>query len=312
MSVDDCGAFDSPRAFVRRVLRFMFLNQPTTDEVIPRQQQGSHIPRIIHQTFRSWDALPGEIRESIADLRARNPGWDYRFYDDAAIAEFIRQAYGSAVLARFERIDPRYGAARADLFRYLLAYRVGGVYLDIKSTVRGPLDGILRPDDRLVLAQWTAGGRFDGAGSHDWDFRGRIEGGELQQWHVMCAPGHPYLYAVIQAVMRNIDCYIPRMHGSGRTAVLRLSGPIAYTLAILPLLPCNCHRLVRGHEDLGLEYSVYRTNVDHKAIFAIHYTELAVPIVRPHFFRRFLSTLYGLYDALRRRPGAAGSVDVRR
>jgi hypothetical protein len=284
-------------------MRFLFLNRVTGRQYIPVQAEGSAIPRIIHQTHSSQDALPPDIRESIAALRANNPDWDYRFYDDDAVVRFIREAFGPTVLAYFNRIDPRYGAARADLFRYLLMYRVGGVYLDIKSTARRPLDEIIAPGDRLILAQWPRNGRFEGAGRHEWEFAGQIEGGEFQQWHVICPPGHPYLYAVIQAVMRNIDCYIPRMHGSGRNAVLRLTGPIAYTLAILPLLPLNRHRLATDHEELGLEYSVYSQNGDHKRLFRTHYSALTAPIVQPGPFRACLSALFGVFDWLRgRRP----------
>ena len=285
---------------MRDALKFLMLNQTTTHEYIPRIQESPSVPRIIHQTYKSWDALPHSIRDSIAELRDRNAGWEYRFYDDAAMVQFIREAYGPTVFAHFERIDTRYGAARADLFRYLLAYRVGGVYLDIKSTARRPLNEVLHPSDRLVLAQWPRTGRFEGAGIHDWDFAGKIQGGEFQQWHVICAPGHPYMYAVVQAVLRNIECYIPRMHGSGRNAVLRLTGPIAYTLAMLPLMQSNLHRLVAEHGDLGLEYSVFQENIDHKRLFSTHYTDLADPVVHANLFRRSLSDLYRIFDALRR------------
>lgn len=285
-------------------IRFLFLNRPSGRRYIPAEPEGQAIPRIIHQTHGSQTALPPDIRESIAALRANNPGWEYRFYDDAAVARFIGHAYGPAVLACFMRIDPRYGAARADLFRYLLLYRVGGVYLDIKSTARCPLDEIIGSGDRLVLAQWPPNGRFEGAGRHEWEFAGKIEGGEFQQWHIICPPGHPYLYAVIQAVMRNIASYIPRMHGSGRNAVLRLTGPIAYTLAILPLLRSGRHRLVADHEELGLDYSVYSRNDDHKQLFRAHYSELTIPVVRPGPFRRCLSAMYGGFDWVRRHRSA--------
>jgi len=287
--------------------RFLFLNQPTERAYIPRQPEGTTIPRIIHQTHRAQDALPAAIHDSIAALRARNPGWEYRFYDDEAVTRFICDSYGPDVLTYFERIDPRYSAARADLFRYLLIYRVGGVYLDIKSTIRPPIDEIIRPDDRLILAQWSQTERFVDSGRHDWDLGGRIEGGELQQWHVICAPGHSYLYAVIQAVMRNIDCYIPGMHGSGHRAVWRVTGPIAYTLAIVPLLASKQHRLIAGHEEIGLEYSVFPDNADHKRLFGrVHYTEMTVPVVRANRFRRALSVLYRMFDVLRHHRLASG------
>jgi hypothetical protein len=286
-------------------MRFLFLNQPSTRHFIAKQAEEPAIPRIIHQTYHNQNALPSAIRDSVAALKERNPGWDYRFYDDGAMTAFITDAYGARVLAYFNRIDPRYGAARADLFRYLLMYRIGGVYLDIKSTVRPPLDEIILPDDRLILAQWSQNDRFRDSGRHDWDFAGKIVGGEFQQWHVMCASGHPYLYAVIQAVMRNIECYIPPTHGTGRNAVLRLSGPIAYTLAILPLLPLNKHRLVRGHEELGLQYSIFAENTDHKRLFQTHYTELAAPIVHPTLRSRCLSVFYCAFDTFRRRQHKA-------
>jgi mannosyltransferase OCH1-like enzyme len=282
-----------------RALRFLFLNEPGGDFGVPIRPEGTFVPRIIHQTYRDAASLPPEIRASIDDLRARNPGWEYRFHDDAAVARFIRDAYGEAVFRQFERIDRRYGAARADLFRYLLMYHTGGVYLDIKSTVTRPLDEIVRPDDRLILTQWPREGRFEGAGRHDWEFAGKIEGGEFQQWHLICAPGHPGLRAVIQAVLRNITCYVPSMHGTGRNAVLRVTGPIAYTLALLPVLARVSHRRVENHEILGLDYSVYDGNADHKRLFATHYTELTAPIVRPTLFRRGLSALSPLFDRAR-------------
>jgi hypothetical protein len=91
------------------------------------------------------------------------------------------------------------------------------------------------------------------------------------------------------------------MHGCGRNAVLRLSGPIAYSLAIVPLLPRNRHRLVRSHEDMALEYSLFDGNVEHKKMFDSHYTKLTAPIVHANPWRRFLSALYLLFDTIRRR-----------
>src|ERR1700761_9643839 len=98
----------------------------------PALELGQQIPRIIHQTFRSRDLNP-EILASVSEMKAANPGWDYRFYDDSDVRDYIASNYGSDFVDYLEALNPRYGAARADLFRYLLMYRDGGVYLDIKS-----------------------------------------------------------------------------------------------------------------------------------------------------------------------------------
>lgn len=285
--------------------RFLLLNQQSNGYEVPFFEEGDGIPKIIHQTYYSKD-LPPKIEENIAALKAMNPDWEYKLYDDDDIEKFIERYYGIGFLHYYHRINPCYGAARADFFRYLLMYRQGGVYLDIKSSASRPLDQIILPGDRLILCHWGAG--LPDAGRHPWDFKQRLEEGEFQQWHIICAPGHPYIRQVIQCVMWNIDHYIPSMHGAGLYGVLRVTGPIAYTLAILPLLSANKHRLVASHEDIGLVYSIY--NVSHNVlIFKHNYKILVEPVIRVSFVSNLLSYLYGCFDRVRRvgrvlqRPG---------
>jgi hypothetical protein len=86
-----------------------------------------------------------------------NPAWEYRLYDDDAIEAFLLAHYDPAVRAAYQRIDPSYGAARADLFRYLVIYKLGGVYIDIKSRFLRPIDEVLRGDEAFLLSQWSNG-----------------------------------------------------------------------------------------------------------------------------------------------------------
>jgi hypothetical protein len=221
--------------------------------------------------------MPDVLEQNLAKIKSLNPGWEHRLYDDGDIVEFIGSSYGPKVLAQYERINPKYGAARADLFRYLLMYRVGGVYLDIKSTVRKPLDEVLLPEDVYVLSFWR-GAQFKG-----WDnyrilrpFGGR----EFQQWHIIAAAGHPFLRAVIARVLYHLETYNPLIHDTGRLGVNWSTGPIAYTLAIAPHLSRHRHRIVAGQDELGLEYTVFgAADRAHKSVFRHHYTELNEPVV---------------------------------
>jgi hypothetical protein len=282
------------------LLPFLTLNRSTTRYDIPLIPEGTTIPRIIHQTYFTRD-LPQDLADSIQAFRARNPGWDYRFYDNGQAQAFIEQNYGPEILRHYLKINPEYGAARADLFRYLLMYKTGGAYFDIKSAITPPLDDILRPDDRLILAQWSKTPEFEGAGINEWGLGGKIEGGELQQWHIICAPGHPYLRQVIQNVLRNIDVFVPRLHPHGGSGVLNLTGPVAYTLAILPLMPQGRHRFVPDHLDLGLVYSIYAQK-GHLGLFTRHYRQLSTPIVHASPTRRAIARLYDCIETLRNRP----------
>ena len=82
-------------------------------------------------------------------LKSLNPGWEHRLYDDVA-AEAVLADFGAEVSEAYYKIEPRYGAARADLLRHLFLYRFGGVYCDIKSGFERPLDSIIRPDDTYI------------------------------------------------------------------------------------------------------------------------------------------------------------------
>lgn len=267
---------------------FPTLNRAAVPLHVPAMDPGAAIPRILHQTFYERTLAP-QLQHNVDQLRAANPGWEYRFYDDEDIVRFIRDNYPAPVLARFQRIDARYGAARADLFRYLLMYKVGGVYLDIKSGAARPFDTVLRPDDRFLLSGWN--NDMHAWGLH-WELRD-IPTGEFQQWHIICAPGHPFMKAVIDTVLANIDTYVPSLHGIGKNGVLRVTGPIAYTRAIHRILAQHPHRIVDSAHDLGLEYNIYR-NQSHETAFKSHYSVQVHPLVHLGPGKRIATRFWGL------------------
>ena len=227
------------------------------------------IPKIIHQTFPARRDMPEFLVENARKLQAMNPGWQYRLYEDADCARFIRDNYDVATERLFKAIHPHYGAARADFFRYLLLYRLGGVYLDIKSGCSVPLDSILKENDEFLLSHWR----------HPQDGYHPAFGvtAELQQWHIMASAGHPLLAAVIAQVSENLRQYDPLRQGVGKLAVLQVTGPIAYTRAITPLLPDHPHRFFEA-EAMGVTYSV--TPIRHDKIFRKHYSKQTRPLIR--------------------------------
>lgn len=271
-------------------------HRTSPSEILPVFSAGTAIPKVIHQIyFNDKQKLPAILEENVQRITALNPGWEHRLYDDDAMADFIGSTYGQRVLDYYNRINEKYGAARADLFRYLLIYKHGGVYLDIKATLERPLDSVLRADDVYLLSRWrnAKGEQFEGWGIHN-RLR-RIGRQEFQQWHIMAAPGHPFLRAVIETVLHNIDSYNPVWNQTGRGGVLGLTGPIAYTLAITPLLHQHRHRLVDSHDKLGLLYSIFTSTIyeAHKSVFKYHYSELTGPVVDVTGAKRLLWLFYG-------------------
>jgi hypothetical protein len=117
------------------------------DRVLDRPR---FIPRIVHQTAKSLDSLSPTIKAIRQTWARLNPGWEVRFWDDAACRDFVRNEfpeYFAAYMGLPKHVE------RADFFRYLVVLRHGGVYADIDTECAQPLDGFIRNTDTLV-AGW--------------------------------------------------------------------------------------------------------------------------------------------------------------
>ena len=244
----------------------------------PSFPMGGPIPRILHQHFLLGEsAIPDRIRPIRDALRAANPDWTYSFWDAERAERWIADTYGRDVLARYLRIAPEYYAARSDLLRYLNLYALGGVYLDIKSTCDRPLDEAIRPEDRFLVLPWNR----DSARPIRFPELEHIDGGVYVQWAIASTQGHPILRGVIESVLHNVDAYSARRFGAGKPGTLRMSGPIAYTLAVEALRTQHPHTYLAAPSARGFRYSALEAGDSHFGLFGTHYTELKTPVVTP-------------------------------
>ena len=248
-----------------------FLKPGVAPDPVPKDQP--YIPRILWQTTEDRSTLPPHLADCVAKLTAMNPGWEHRFYDRAERLAALSAVCSDRFMRAYRRTQPRYGAMRADLFRYVMVYMHGGVYLDLKSGTDRPLDEILRPDDHFILSQWDNGpeGKFPGAGIHK--SNSDIPGGEYQQWFIIAEPGHPFLAAAIEQALRNIECYNPFVHGYGAASVLLLAGPDAYTRAVRRLQRDHTHRFVHSWRE-GLCYTMLADGLMHRNLDKTHYAHV--------------------------------------
>lgn len=88
-----------------------------------------NIPTDIYQTWHTKD-LPPNMRKCVQQLKAQNPEFNFHLYDDNDCREFIKNNFQKDVLVAFDALIP--GAYKADLWRYCVLYKKGGIYLDIK------------------------------------------------------------------------------------------------------------------------------------------------------------------------------------
>ncbi len=97
------------------------------------------IPKIIHQTWKTSD-IPEQFRLWQESWRALHPDWDYRFYDDHACRQLVAESFPD-LLELYDGCP--HGVQRADIFRYLVVARDGGVYADMDMEAIRPLDPVL-------------------------------------------------------------------------------------------------------------------------------------------------------------------------
>lgn len=97
------------------------------------------IPRILHQTWKS-DELPAEFRAWQESWKRHHPDWEYRFYDDSACRRLVGEDFPS-LLSIYDECP--HAVQRADIFRYLVVARHGGVYADMDMECVQPLDPLL-------------------------------------------------------------------------------------------------------------------------------------------------------------------------
>jgi mannosyltransferase OCH1-like enzyme len=94
-----------------------------------KNSYNSIIPLNIYQTWETKE-LPPKMLETCNLIKSANLEFKYYLYDNNDCREFIKNNFEKEVLNAYDNIIP--GAYRADLWRYCILYKNGGVYLDIK------------------------------------------------------------------------------------------------------------------------------------------------------------------------------------
>lgn len=160
------------------------------------------IPKIIHQTWYKKD-LPTPIQVSIDNMMRLNKDYDYYLYDDIEMKNFVHDNYDEKIIKAFDSIE--IGAMKADLWRYLVLYKFGGVYLDIDSLIFADLSNLIT-DDRAII---TREGNFN----------------LFVQWMLIFPKNHPLLKICIEKCVDNIM-------GSTKQDVTKMTGPNVFSDSI--------------------------------------------------------------------------------
>ena len=210
-------------------------------------------------------------KKSLAD-------WEEIIYGDDDIDIFLEKEFGvdSMITKAYYLINPDYGAARADLVRHLVIYKYGGLYLDMKSFVKGELPEL--PSDKdMWISTWN---RFLGKNPQQHLFP---KTGEYQNWYIYARKGAPILKDIIEKIVNNIYMvyenpninYDISQEKNSKGRVLSITGPIAMTIAIN-----NSEHKDDIHYDNSINKVLNYSNTFIQQIGDGHYSKLTTPMIK--------------------------------
>ena len=115
---------------------------PTSREFIVTRE----IPYNLFQTFKTKDISPA-LQTFVDTWKEKNPEYTYKFYDDDMCDKFMKE-FDVRTWKAYQRIIP--GAFKADLWRYCVLYKYGGIYADIDTMCLGKIDEFLNETTEFV------------------------------------------------------------------------------------------------------------------------------------------------------------------
>lgn len=172
------------------------------------------IPPKIWQTYKNKE-LPQPVAEVQKTWTTLNPDFSYFLYDDADIEQYIQKEWPN-FLDFFHALP--IGAMKADLWRYLVLAKEGGVYSDIDSICIQPIQ------------EWSLNGSKSKSNVLFLD----LDSDQRQfcQWTIACTPHHPAMQYLCDYILKKWQKEGLPLTEDGAIDVLRATGPTIFSSAI--------------------------------------------------------------------------------
>jgi mannosyltransferase OCH1-like enzyme len=167
-------------------------------KLLPRRNRSDYIqkiPMVIWQTMKT-NRVPVFMKDYADTWIDLNPEYEYRFFDDNDIIEFISSDFPE-YLEGYYKLE--YGASKADLWRYLIIYKYGGVYADLDCRCLRPLREWIQNKATFVTQLGT--------------------NKDICQWLIISVPNNPIFLKAAEKTLENSNTkkYKTFYHGFGFT-----------------------------------------------------------------------------------------------
>ena len=177
------------------------------------QMKQQKIPRLIWQTWSCNLWTP-----NILQVKSLNPEYKYKLYTDEDMNHFMKYELNwTEASDAYFMINEKIGAARADLWRYCILWKYGGIYIDIDAVCYEPFRDLIDANAEAVLSHETE--KF------------------ALQWLLAFTAKHLILTSVIQSIIQKIlkpdkILYTPLSRLELKELVLNITGPTIFSNAV--------------------------------------------------------------------------------
>ena len=203
------------------------------------------IPTYIWQTYKTKE-LPNTAAQMRETWHTKNPGWNLELYDDEDIESYIKSTWDKKFHDFYIHLP--LGVMKADLWRYLILTTHGGVYTDIDSICKVPINEWFKDfigGDALVISPEKDGEQH------------------FCQWTMYCTKEHPAMRFITQFILQN---YIDNgINTNNEHFVHETTGPSVWTRGIKAYLNMND----KTAQQLFEEYETNRSPFQAKGIYIL-------------------------------------------
>lgn len=146
------------------------------------------IPKVIYKTGKETkENLSPEIKDLFYRIKKNNPNFEIKYYSDKDCEEFLENNFGLEIISVYKKLRP--GSFKADLFRYCIIYKNGGIWSDLTDDFLVPIEDIINfKKDNLVLVRDSECRGYSG----------------IQIGFMASVPNNPIFLEVINKVVFNV------------------------------------------------------------------------------------------------------------
>ena len=227
-----------------RLFRQLFGKNRETDVTnrlvgLTRQQAQSiwraQIPGVLHQTSPNLLLHPAH-HEAVLSFRAKNPGLEFRVWDDKDINAYMTSRWGTHPIYNVFA-GAKFGQMRADIFRYCVVFDTGGFYLDINKSIEislaelvdGSSEGLISFEKNMLVSFPSVKAASRLLRPHN----------VVLQWCFGFVPGHPILEYTLDRIVQIAPFFSGVEFNRALHAVVSFTGPGSFTWAVHKFLEEN-------------------------------------------------------------------------